>query len=150
MGYSPDDDNAAGRPRSPRGASWGPRARHWRVTAVGRQGPLPGRTQHSGPSEARRKPAAPARPTPGRRRGDGGELTGTEARGWGGSAPWALLTSPGGARVGQGQGATRSNSGQDQSLPELPASVRPSDHARPQPGQDTGQSPLHRPHSVAV
>lgn len=45
-----------------------------------------------------------------------------------------------GSRVEQDQGATRSNSGQDHSLPELPASVRPPDHARPQTGQATGQT----------
>lgn len=39
------------------------------------------------------------------------------------------------------RGATRSNSGQDHSLPELPASVRPPNHhARPQTGQDTGKT----------
>lgn len=37
-------------------------------------------------------------------------------------------------------GATRFNSGQHHSMPKLPASVLPPDHARPRTGQDTGQS----------
>lgn len=40
-----------------------------------------------------------------------------------------------GARVGQVQGATRSNSGQDQSLPELPDSVRPLNMPDPNPNR---------------
>lgn len=53
----------------------------------------------------------------------------------------ALATSPvRGSRVEQDQGATRSYSGKDHSLPDLPASVRPPDHARPQTGQDTDQT----------
>lgn len=45
-----------------------------------------------------------------------------------------------GSRVKQDQGATRPIPGQGHSLPELPASVRPSDHARPQTGQATDQT----------
>lgn len=52
----------------------------------------------------------------------------------------ALATSPVRVRVEQDQGATRANCGQVQSLPELPASVRPPDHARPQTRQATGQT----------
>ncbi len=60
----------------------------------------------------------------------------------GGRAALRLYPPPrAGARVEQDQGATRPNSGQDHNLPELPTSVRPPGHARPQPGQDTGQSP---------
>lgn len=45
-----------------------------------------------------------------------------------------------GPRVEQAQGATRAHYGQGQSLPELPESVRPPEHARPPAAQDTGQS----------
>jgi hypothetical protein len=76
--------------------------------------------QRSGRPEARRKPDAPARRAPGRRRGDGRELAWAEARRWAGRLRGLYPPPRPGARVGQGQGATRSNSGQDHDLPELP------------------------------
>lgn len=89
----------------------------------------------------------PARRAPGRRRTSGGESPGAQTGGGGGR--FHALYSPHrvGVHVGQGQGATRANSGQGQACPSCRASVRPPDHARPQPGQDTGQSPLRRPHA---
>lgn len=56
------------------------------------------------------------------------------------SAPRLYLPPRSGSRVEQDQGATRAHCGQVKSLPELPTSVRPPDHARPQTGQATGQT----------
>lgn len=63
---------------------------------------------------------APARRTPGRQRGDGGELAGAEAGGGIGRLRGLYPPPRTGALVGQGQGATPSNSGKVRSLPELP------------------------------
>lgn len=52
----------------------------------------------------------------------------------------ALATSPVRVPCRARPGGHSFNSGKDHSLPELPASVRPPDHARPQTGRDTGQT----------
>lgn len=111
-----------------------------------RAGQRPGRAEtRSGSPEARRKPDAPARRTPGRRRGDSSELAGTEV-GPVGSVGFTHLPGPGPAS-GKARGPLVQIPGRITTCPSCRASVRPPDHARPQPGQDTGQSPLRRPHA---
>lgn len=102
-----------------------------------RRSPRPGAASVSAPAAPSRGGGAPSA-TPTERNGRHG---GGEPRcGWGGRLHGFKPPPRFVSRVEQDQGATRSNSGQDHSLPELPASVRPPDHARPQTGQDTGQS----------
>ncbi|MFJ9684974.1 EndoU domain-containing protein [Streptomyces bacillaris] len=56
------------------------------------------------------------------------------------------LPGPGPAS-GKARGPLVQIPGRITTCPSCQASVRPPDHARPQPGQDTGQSPLRRPHA---
>lgn len=126
------------------------RARHGRSSGPlsarpPRAGQRPGRIEaHSGRPEASKRGARPhgERQAEARRR----QGVGLSAARSGVGRLRVLYPPPrAGAHVGQGQGAARANSGQDHDLPECRASGRPPDHARPQPGQDTCQSPLHRP-----
>ncbi len=93
---------------------------------------------------AGRARTANARPTARRRRGVG--------RGVGpgvgpvGSVGFTHLPGPGPA-PGKARGPLVQIPGRITTCPSCRASVRPPDYARPQPGQDTGQSPLHRPHA---
>ncbi|MFJ5825878.1 NUDIX domain-containing protein [Streptomyces microflavus] len=73
---------------------------------------------------------------------------GEETRcGWGGRLHGFSHLPGSGPASSKTRRATRSNSGQDHSLPELPASVRPPDHARPQNLAGHRPNPLHRPSS---
>lgn len=52
-----------------------------------------------------------------------------------------------GPASGKARGPLVQIPGRITTCPSCRASVRPPDHARPQPGQDTGQSPLRRAHA---
>ena len=63
-----------------------------------------------------------------------------------GSMGFTHLPGPGPAS-GKARGPLVQIPGRITTCPSCRASVRPPDHARPQPGQDTGRSPLRRPHA---